>query len=81
MFNAESEWVLTLQRKRKLVQEACSQRLQQESSRDRISFITRMLISVGALLINLGTNLKTRGWKMPEKPHEFVTPPQDRVYA
>jgi hypothetical protein len=81
MFNTESVWVLMAQHRRLLVQQACSWRLQREANRDHVWFVSRMLGSVGALLIDLGTTLKERCWKLPERPHEFVTPPQDRVYA
>jgi len=81
MFNVEREWRLMEQHKHFLVQEACSQRLQREAVRDRIPFITRVILATSALLIASGKRLKARCCSSPEKPHEYIASPQDRIYT
>jgi hypothetical protein len=81
MFNAEREWELMKHHKRIQVQQACSWRLQHEAVQDHISTGRRILIAISDLLIDAGTKLKTHCWKSVEKPHVYVAPPQDRIYA
>jgi hypothetical protein len=81
MFNAEREWTFMQHHRRMLLQQACFQRLRNEALRDEITLLARMLIALSDLMITVGTHLKARWWTPAEKPHIYVAPPQDRIYA
>ncbi|MBI1255982.1 MAG: hypothetical protein GC204_00785 [Chloroflexi bacterium] len=80
MFNPEREWILMEQHRHEQTNQAWEYRLGQEANRDHVSLSSRLLMSISRSLMNIGAVLSTYLGTSTEKPHEYISNPQDPVY-
>ena len=80
MFNFERNWILMEHHRHEQIRQAWSYRLCQEAERDQVTFTSRLLVEIGRLFMTIGSGLLAHFQKLAEKPHDYISTPQDPVY-